>query len=52
MEAAADLDGTTYESTSVEGHDLVPGEPVRLVFEDDTMSVSAGCNTLFGDVRA
>jgi heat shock protein HslJ len=46
--AAADLDGTTYESTSVEGHDLVPGEPVRLVFEGDTMSVSAGCNTLFG----
>ena len=46
--AAADLDGTTYESTAVEGHELVPGEPVRLTFEGDTMSVSAGCNTMFG----
>ena len=46
--AVADLDGTTYESTSVEGHELVPGEPVRVSFEGDTMSVSAGCNTMFG----
>ena len=46
--AVADLDGTTYESTSVEGHELVPGEPVRVSFEGDTMSVSAGCNTTFG----
>ncbi|MET0526057.1 MAG: META domain-containing protein [Nocardioides sp.] len=46
--AVADLDGTTYESTSVEGHELVPGEPVRVAFEGDTMSVSAGCNTMFG----
>jgi heat shock protein HslJ len=46
--AVADLDGTTYESTSVDGHELVPGEPVRVSFEGDTMSVSAGCNTLFG----
>ena len=46
--AVADLDGTTYESTSVEGHELVPGKPVRVSFEGDTMSVSAGCNTMFG----
>ena len=46
--AVADLDGTTYESTRVEGHELVPGEPVRVGFEGDTMSVSAGCNTMFG----
>ena len=46
--AVADLDGTTYESTSVEGHELVPGAPVRVSFEGDTMSVSAGCNTMFG----
>ena len=46
--AVADLDGTTYESTSVEGHELVPGEAVRVSFEGDTMSVSAGCNTMFG----
>ena len=46
--AAADLAGKTYESTAVEGHELVPGEPVRVTFEGDTMSVSAGCNTMFG----
>ena len=47
--SVADLDGTTYESTSVECHELVPGQPVRIVFDGDTMSVSAGCNTLFGE---
>lgn len=37
-----------YTSTSVEGHDLVSGTEIELAFEDDVMSVSAGCNTLFG----
>ena len=37
-----------YTSTSVEGHDLVAGTEIELAFEDDVMSVSAGCNTLFG----
>jgi heat shock protein HslJ len=45
---AAALDGATYESTSVEGHDLVEGSTIELGFEDGTMSVSAGCNTMFG----
>lgn len=44
----ASLLGTTYESTSVEGHELVADTSIRLAFEDDTMSVSAGCNTQFG----
>lgn len=47
VEAAA-LEGATYESTSVEGHDLVEGSTIQLAFEQDTMSISAGCNTLFG----
>ena len=45
---AAALDGTTYASTSVEGAELVEGTTVEVGFEGDTMSVWAGCNTLFG----
>jgi heat shock protein HslJ len=40
-----------YTSTSVEGHDLVAGTEIELAFEDDVMSVSAGCNTLFGSYK-
>ncbi len=40
-----------YTSTSVEGHDLVTGTQIELAFEDDVMSVSAGCNTLFGSYK-
>ncbi|SDD75018.1 META domain-containing protein [Nocardioides lianchengensis] len=42
------LEGSAYVSTGVEGRDLAAGTRVRLAFEDDTMSVSAGCNTMFG----
>ena len=44
----ASLDGTAYVSTRVEGRELVPGSEIQLLFEDDVMSVSAGCNTMFG----
>lgn len=44
---AGDLEGT-YVSTSVQGHDLVEGTEVTMTFENDTMSVSAGCNSMFG----
>jgi heat shock protein HslJ len=40
------LAGKTYESTSVTGFELVPETVIRLAFEDDTMAVSAGCNTM------
>jgi heat shock protein HslJ len=43
---AADLDGSTFESTSVEGHDLVTGSTVRLTFENGSLSANAGCNTM------
>jgi heat shock protein HslJ len=45
---AADLDGSTYTSTSVEGHDLAEGTTIQLGFENGSMSASAGCNTMFG----
>ena len=45
---SAALEGTTYISTGVEGHELVPGSEIQLGFEEDAMSVSAGCNTMFG----
>ncbi len=45
---AADLDGSTFESTGIEGHDLVAGSTVRLTFEHGSMSANAGCNTMSG----
>lgn len=45
---AASLDGTTYTSTSVEGHDLVADTTIELGFDDGSMSASAGCNSMFG----
>jgi heat shock protein HslJ len=45
---AADLDHTSYISTSIEGHDLVAGTHVSLSFENDSMSANAGCNGMFG----
>ena len=44
----AALDGTAYVSTGVEGYELVPGSEIQLRFDGDVMSVSAGCNTMFG----
>lgn len=44
----AALDGTSYTSTSVEGRELAPGSAIEMSFEDGSMSVWAGCNTLFG----
>jgi heat shock protein HslJ len=45
---AAALDGASYASTSVEGRELVEGTTVEVTFEGETMSVWAGCNTMFG----
>lgn len=41
---AAALDGRTFTSTSVKGHDLVRGTEVEITFEDGAISFSAGCN--------
>src|SRR5687767_1039984 len=43
-----DLAGSTFESTSVEGHDMVAGTNVTMTFDADGVAVHAGCNTLRG----
>src|SRR5688572_30664497 len=45
------LEAATFVSTSVDGHELVPGTEVRLSFDEDTLAVSGGCNTSFGAYR-
>lgn len=45
---AASLDGKTFTATTVTGRDLVEGSDLTLTFEDDLISVGAGCNSLFG----
>jgi heat shock protein HslJ len=42
------LDGRSFVSTEVDGHELVPDSVVRLTFEDGSLSINAGCNTMFG----
>ena len=44
--ATDDLEGTTYVSTSVTGHDLVAGSTINLSFEGPRMQLSAGCNIM------
>lgn len=48
---ASDLAAVSFVSTRVDGRDLVPGSEVLLVFELGTMAVSAGCNTIFGELE-
>ncbi|MBA2952218.1 META domain-containing protein [Nocardioides sp. MAH-18] len=43
---AADLNGSTFTSTEVDGHDLVEGSKITLTFDDDKLSAEAGCNTM------
>jgi heat shock protein HslJ len=38
-----------YLSTDVQGRELVEGTRIRLTFTRETLSVHAGCNTLFGE---
>jgi heat shock protein HslJ len=46
--SSASLDGKTFVSTSVTGHNLVAGTTVTLKFEGPTLAASAGCNTMSG----
>ncbi|MDG3014185.1 META domain-containing protein [Speluncibacter jeojiensis] len=43
---ASSLNGHTFVSTEVTGHQLVPGSTVRLHFENGDLSARAGCNTM------
>ena len=47
-DTAASLDGRTFVSTSVRGHELVPGTQISLSFEDGTLGAQAGCNSMGG----
>lgn len=42
------LDGRTFVSTEVTGYDLVEGSEINITFLANSMSVSAGCNSLNG----
>jgi len=46
--APASLNGRTFLSTKVDGHDLVPGSRVRLDFKDGRLGIRAGCNSMGG----
>jgi heat shock protein HslJ len=46
--SAAELNGRTYEATSVEGYELIPGTTLRVGFDSDNLVARAGCNTLTG----
>lgn len=45
---ADDLEGTTFESTDVTGHELVADTTISLAFQADRVSANAGCNTMNG----
>lgn len=47
----ASLDGRTFTSTGVTGHELVAGTDLSISFEGDILSASAGCNSVFGEYR-
>jgi heat shock protein HslJ len=42
------LEGRTFVSTGITGHQLVEGTEVRMVFDGSSLRVQAGCNTLLG----
>jgi heat shock protein HslJ len=44
----ADVDGRTFLSASVDGHDLVADTVIALTFTADSISANAGCNTMSG----
>jgi heat shock protein HslJ len=46
--SGSDLVGTTFDSTSVSGHELVEGTQIRLTFDEERMGANAGCNTMTG----
>jgi len=42
------LDGRSFVSTDVAGHQLVAGSQVRLAFDGDQLRASGGCNSMSG----
>lgn len=52
LDSLTAVDGSTYRSTEVTGHDLVDQTAIVLSFDGDRMSASAGCNQLSGPATA
>lgn len=46
--AAPKLDGHTFVSKDVKGHDLVKGSSITLTFKDGQLGANAGCNSMSG----
>lgn len=44
----SELDGRSFESIQVEGDDLVADSTIVVRFDDGSLSINAGCNTMFG----
>ena len=49
--ASEQLDGRTFTSSEVAGHDLVEGTVISLTFDGARLSTNAGCNTASGTYR-
>jgi heat shock protein HslJ len=47
-QAPTGIGDRTFLSTTVVGHDLVPGSTVRLTFQGDQLGINAGCNHMGG----
>jgi heat shock protein HslJ len=43
---ATALDGNVFVSTEVSGYELVEGSEVTLTFDEETLGVTAGCNSM------
>jgi heat shock protein HslJ len=43
-----DLDGREFIAQTVTGRELVAGTEIRMSFRDESVSVHAGCNSMFG----
>ncbi|WP_024794137.1 META domain-containing protein [Tomitella biformata] len=46
--AGASLGGKTFTATEITGHTLVEGSELTIAFEDETIAVRAGCNSMHG----
>jgi heat shock protein HslJ len=46
--APSDLEGRTFLSTDITGSTLVPYSQVRLTFQDGSVGIQAGCNSMGG----
>lgn len=46
-----ELNGTSFVSTNVSGHRLVPGSAISISFSEKDLGLSAGCNSMGGTYR-